>query len=592
MPRFEEAFIQQVQQATDIVDLVSEYVALKKRGKEFVGLCPFHQDSHPSMNVSPAKQIFKCFACGAGGTAFNFLMMYDKLEFPDAVRRLAERANIPVPEQRRPTEQARAGLSRNDLLAASLFAARWFREQLHSDAGRHALEYARGRGLTDESIKRFGLGYAPDGWDGLLRAATAKGISDRQLVAAGLCGRKDETGRCYDRFRNRLMFPIIEPGGKPVAFGGRALGDDPAKYLNSPETQLFDKSGVLYALNWARSSIVSSKRVIVTEGYLDALMPIQAGVENVVATLGTSLTDRHVRLLARYADDVVLLFDADTAGQGATERALETFLSQRFHVRVATVPSGKDPCDMVLAEGPDALRRLADEAPDALQYAWDRTYEAWTSADDRPADRGQIVDGFLRLVASSAAYGAINEVRRGQLAQYIGHVLNVPAPELQQHMRRLARRVPRERVAAPEEAGRYTPQRLAERQVLEVLLNEPELFDIAAERVDPEDFTTPALRTVAERIWQLGASGRVNPEDVVASEALAQHGALIADLSTDGEHRGNYEATLAGALDDMVYRRRRSEIDQLSQAEPTDDALRELTRRLKEADVRRLPRIT
>ncbi|MFW6133508.1 MAG: DNA primase [Planctomycetota bacterium] len=591
MPRFDETFVQQVQQATDIVDLVGQYVALKKRGKEFVGLCPFHQDNRPSMYVSPVKQIFKCFACGAGGTAFNFVMLYDKLTFPEAVRRLAEQAGIPLP--RDPTAQARPeGLGKNDLLDAVLFAARWFREQLRAPSGRAALDYARGRGLTDESIDRFGLGYAPDAWDGLLKAAKARGYSERRLAAAGLVVRKDETGRSYDRFRNRLMFPILDESGRPVAFGGRAMSDDErAKYLNSPESPLFDKSGILYGLNWARPAIGSSEQAIVAEGYLDALMPMQAGVGNIVATLGTSLTDRHVRLLARYARDVVLIFDADTAGAAAAERALETFLTQQFHVRVATIPSGKDPCDLVTAGGAEALRTLVDEAPDALQYVWQRTHASWTQAG-RPADRRRIVEQFLQLVASSAAYGAIDEVRRGQLAQHIAHMLNVPASDLQQQMRRLSRRARRSGRSDPALRGTYASERLAERHLLEVLLNAPELFDTAAERVGPDDFADPTLRAIAERFWRLAGAGRANLENLLAGEELAEHGALLADLATAGEQRGNYEATLIGAVDDVVYRRHRAELDRLQSAELTDDALRKLGDQLRQADVRRYPKIS
>ncbi|MBS3734016.1 MAG: DNA primase [Phycisphaerae bacterium] len=590
MPRFDETFIQQVQQATDIVDLVEQYVALKKRGKEFVGLCPFHQDTHPSMYVSPAKQIFKCFACGAGGTAFNFVMLYDKLTFPETVRRLAERAGIPLPRQVAEPDQP-SGLSKNDLLAACLFAARWFREQLHAPGGQAALDYAHGRGLTDASIQRFGLGYAPDAWDALLKAATAAGHSDRQLAAAGLVIRKDDPGRCYDRFRNRLIFPILDVDGRPVAFGGRTMSDEDAKYLNSPETPLFDKSNMLYGLNWARKAIVSSGQVIVAEGYLDALMPMQAGVDNVVATLGTSLTDRHVTLLARYARDVVLLFDADTAGAAAAERALETFLTQKFHVRVGTIPAGTDPCDLVLAEGPDALRAIVDESPDALHYVWQRTYDSWTAAG-RPADRQQIVERFLQLVASSSVYGAIDEVRRGQLAQHIAHVLNVPAADLQQQMRRLSRRLRGSGGSGAAPRGTYAAERLAERHLLEVLLNAPQLFDTAAERVDPKDFEDAALRTIAERFWKLAHDGRAHLDDLLASEALAEHGALLADLATAGEQRGNYEATLVGALDDMVYRRRRAELHRLRSSELTDDALRELSDRFREVDARRHPKIS
>ncbi len=591
MARFSEQFIQQVAQATDIVDLVSSYVALKKRGKEFVGLCPFHDDKSPSMYVTPIKQIFKCFACGAGGGVYQFLMLYEKQTFPESVRSLAERANIPLPQDAA-QPQPEGSLSRNDLIAVATFAARFFREQLKTDRGSNALKYALDRGLTDESIQRFGLGYAPDSWDALIKAAGASGIGETKLVAAGLVARR-ETGGCYDRFRNRLIFPIIDPQGRVIAFGGRALAEDErAKYLNSPESALFDKSSQLYALNWAREKIVSSGMAVIVEGYLDALIPMQAGVENVVATLGTALTDRHVRLISRYAKEAVLIFDADTAGQAAAERALEVFLAQRLHVRVASIPTGKDPCDYTLAEGGDGLRKLIDQAPDALEYAWRRRQAAWQDAGGNLADRRRLVDEFLSLVVSSATYGAIDEVRRGQLAQHIGHLINIPAADLQQQMHRLARRITRSSQPQTVTSGsRVAGTDVTERQVLEVLLSSPDLFDVAAERVGPEDFVDEGLKKAADVIWRAGQAGRLNIEELLASQEMAGMGPLLTDLATAGELKGNYEPTLNEAVEHMLYRRDRQEFQQLRTAGKDDKTLRELSKHLKQPDLRRRPRI-
>jgi DNA primase len=592
LPRFSEQFIQQVQQATDIVELVSQYVALKQHGKEFVGLCPFHDDHKPSLRVSSAKQIFKCFACGAGGSAFNFIMLYEKQAFPEAVRSLAERANIPLPQEAS-AEPAPAGLSKSDLLTVASFAAQFFRRQLHSDAGAAAMAYARKRGLSSESIERFALGYAPDAWDSLINAARGKRFSEAQLLAAGLILRREEGSGCYDRFRNRLIFPIFDAAGSVIAFGGRALDEtDRAKYLNSPESVLFDKSAQLYALNWAREAIVSSGQAVVVEGYLDALIPIQEGVRNVVATLGTALTDRHARLLSRYARDVVLVFDADVAGAAAADRALETFLSQQFHVRVATVPAGKDPCDFTLAKGAEAFGQLVADAPDALKYVWDRCYESYAASGGRPADRRKIVDEFLRLVASSSAYGAIDEIRRGELAQHIGHMLNVSPADLQQHMRKLARQIPRQRLAGKSDQAVGTYARLAERHLLEVLVNRPDLFDSVAERLGPDEFTSPPLKAIAERVWKLGAKSRLTLDDLLACEELAEHGATLADLAACGEQRGNYEATLSGAVQDILYRREMRELEALKASGYSDQTLEAILQRHREADRRRYPKIT
>ena len=581
MPRFPEHFIHQVQQATDIVDLISQYVALKRKGSEYVGLCPFHDDKNPSLTVSPVKQIFKCFACGAGVSVFHFLMRYEGITFPEAVRALAQRAHIPLPMDGAPAKPVPDGLSKSDLRLVTAFAGEFFRKELFSPGGADALAYARSRQLTDESIERFALGYAPPGWDALYHAGRRKGFSASQLVAAGLVS-QGKGGKFYDRFRNRLVFPIIDSADHVIAFGGRALaGDERAKYLNSPDTALFDKSAQLFALNWSRQGIRSSGQAIVVEGYLDALMPLQAGLTNVVAPLGTALTDRQVRLLCRNrARDVVLLFDADTAGASAAERALEKFVAQQVHVRVATVPSGKDPCDFCLAEGPEALRQLVDAAPDAIQYAWQRRQAELDAAGARPADRRRVVEEFLRLVVTSSAYGAIDEMKRGELAQHIGHILNVPPRDLQQMMHRLARRTrPRGQTARPDE---HRPPDRAERQILEVLVCRPDLFDAAGERIDPGDFTDQRLREVAQCIWRLGTAGRLEVDSLLSAEELGPYGDLLASLTLEGQARGNYEQTLNGALDKLLHRKSLQEYQNVkANGIGSDEALREIQQRLR-----------
>ena len=593
MNRLPDQFVQQVAQATDIVELVGQYIALKKRGREFLGLCPFHDDSKPSLNVSPAKQIFKCFACGAGGGVFNFVMQYDKLTFPEAVRNLAERANIPMLCDA-------DGLSaqadqRATLGGAMSFAAKFYQEQLWSSPGKAALEYARKRGLSDESIRRFGLGFAPDSWDALLSAGRRAGLTAERMLQAGLTApRPSGTGQ-YDRFRNRLMFPIIDTTGKTIAFGGRALAaDERAKYLNSPDTPLFDKSQQLYGLNWARDAIASSDQAVVVEGYLDVLMPQQAGVTNVVATLGTSLTEQHVKILGRYARQVVLLFDSDTAGASAAQRALELFVTQRLHVRVAAVPEGKDPCDYTLSAGGEAMRALIDSAPDALQYAWDRRLEAYHKAGGNLADRAVLVEDFLRLIATSGAYGGIDQVRRSQLAQHIGHILNIPPMELAQQMQRHGRKVGRQEsgdqsraAVAALSVGLTDPRR----QVLEVLLVWPELFDEAAERIGVEDFDEPVLNRLAKTIWRRAHDGRLSLEELLGCEELSDCGSLIADMVHQAQRRANGKATLAGALDALLYRRQQRELDRLKAGKMDDQALSALQQQLPNTDLRRRPRI-
>jgi DNA primase len=549
------------------------------------------------MTVSPTKQIFKCFSCGAGGGVFQFLTRYDNLSFPEAVRALAERAHVPLPDQVHAPRHPQ-GAGKSDLLAINNFAADFYRKQLRAPVGAEALAYAKRRGISDESIERFGLGFAPESWDALLQAARRQRIGENQLVAAGLVVQRQQSSGCYDRFRNRLMFPILDPTGKTIAFGGRAMSDeDPAKYLNSAESILFDKSSNLYGLSWARQSIRTTGQAVVVEGYLDALIPMQAGVENVVATLGTALTDRHVRLLRHHAREAVLIFDADQAGAAAAERALEVFLAQQIHVRVATIPAGKDPCDYCLAQGPQALQKLIDEAPDALQYVWQRRLADYQAAGASLADRRRLVDDFLRLIAASAAYGAIDEVRRGQLAQHIGHLLNIPPGDLQQQMQRLSRPVrrPVQTTPTPAPEGQYSGQpeltTRAERHLLEVLVNRGDLFDHVSEKISPEDFQDAGLRAVAATAWRLGHDDRLNLEDLLACPEMGQLGNLIADLATMGERRGNYEGTLAGAMELMLYHRDQHDLRRIRTGGLDEDALRRLQQRAANGDPRRRPNI-
>ena len=566
------------------MDLIGQYVALKKQGKDFVGLCPFHDDHRPSMSVSAAKQIFKCFMCGAGGGVFQFLMQYQKMTFPEAVRDLAGRANIPAPEEEFPAG-GDTSLSSETLVKLMTFAARFFRDRLLGPEGEAALAYARGRQISEESIRRFGLGYAPESWDGLKSAARRGGFSERQLVATGLCIQRDEGG-CYDRFRNRLTFPIINPAGKVIAFGGRALAaDQPAKYLNSPETVLFDKSANLYAINWSRQAIIQAEQAVVVEGYLDALMPIQAGVENVVATLGTALTDRHVRMLARYAKEVVLVYDADAAGQAAAERAVELFLSQRVQVRIASVPvidmpgggQVKDPCDYVLAAGAEAFRQMLAAAPDALEFAWQRRSGRYRQAGSL-AEKAAILEDFLKLIVSSAAYGAIDPIRQGLLVGHISELVGMSPQQVQDQMRRLARTVRRASApsapaaAAEEEPGAASYR--AEAWLLGALLNAPELFGKVAEHVDPTMFAEPLLRAVAEELWRLGSQGQLELTALLNAGQSDQWSKVITDLLASGERRGKHEQTAAEVMQDFHRRRQNQELDQLRSAGPDDpDAL-------------------
>ena len=358
----------QVREATDIVEIISEHIALRRSGKEFVGLCPFHDDRRPSMRVVPQKQIFWCFVCATGGDVFKFVMNYHKMTAGEALRYLAQRRGIKLPEL--PARGGRGGgpdaaQQREQITITNNWACDFFEHQLRSPAGRAGLEYFRQRGLTDATMQQFRLGMSPDKWTGLCDAAGRTGVTPEQLEAAGLI-KKRADGSPYDAFRNRVMFPIEDATNRVIAFGGRVLEEkrDPegniveAKYLNSPETRVFTKSESLYGLNHAKAAIIKSNQAVIVEGYMDVIACHQAGISNVVATLGTALTSQHARILRRFCQSIVLLFDSDDAGYRAADRAMEIFVGQPLDVKIASVPNGKDPCDFCMSHGGEAFAQV------------------------------------------------------------------------------------------------------------------------------------------------------------------------------------------------------------------------------------------
>jgi DNA primase len=414
---------EKILESVDIVEVVGERVSLTRKGREFVGLCPFHDDHRPSLSVSPQKRIFKCWSCGAGGDVIKFVQLSQRVEFREALAMLGRRIGLDMratPAGDR-SEAIREKVRRTLNWAQSHFQ----RNLLDTAAGKRAADYARKRGLTDRTIERFGLGFAADSWDDLLSNATRTGIPLETLQQGGLVT-TNEQGKTYDRFRNRLTFPIRDALGRTVAFGGRTLGDDPAKYLNSPETSLFSKSRILYGLDVARAAIASSREVIVVEGYTDVVLLSQAGISNVVATLGTALTDAHVKLLTPLCDRVVMCFDNDEAGLRAADRAVETALRHQTEVRVAVVPDGQDPADFVIGQGADAFKSLLQSAIDALEFRWNRTVESYNARG--PRGQRDAADAFLRFVARAIqAGGMVDPLDFGPLVHRLSRLLALPA---------------------------------------------------------------------------------------------------------------------------------------------------------------------
>lgn len=358
-----EEILEKIKEANDIVDVISESVRLKKSGRSFSGLCPFHNEKSPSFSVSQEKQIYKCFGCGESGNVITFVMKNKHMPFMDAIKFLADRSNIVLQEEARVNPTAR---KKELLYKVNVEAGRFFYSNLRAD--KIAKEYFLNRGIREETIKKFGLGYAKDSWNNLLFHLRKLGYKDEILLEAGLVLTSEKTGNNYDRFRNRVMFPVFDYRGKVIGFGGRVLDDSKPKYLNSPETLVFQKGTNLYGLNFAIKSNMQERYFIMVEGYMDLITLHQYGITNVVASLGTALTENQARLLKRYADKVIISYDADVAGQTATMRGLEILKNAGFDVRVLSIPQGKDPDEYVRSNGKEAFIKLINEAEGLVDY--------------------------------------------------------------------------------------------------------------------------------------------------------------------------------------------------------------------------------
>lgn len=440
--------ISEIKNTVDIVEIVSETVLLKKTGRNFVGLCPFHSEKTPSFTVSPEKQIFYCFGCGTGGNAISFLMKQEGISFPEAAKRLAKRYGIDIPTKTISAEQRKQISQKESLLHLNRQALNFFRQALvETVAGKRALSYLKGRGFSDEIIDRFHLGYAPRGWDNLLRFLSKKHISTALAETAGLViARKDKSGY-YDRFRDRIIFPILDVNMNIVGFGGRVLDDSEPKYLNSPETPVYHKSRTLFGLCSARDKCRVENSVYIVEGYLDLLALHQHGIENSVATLGTALTAEHIRLLTRYTRRMVLVYDSDEAGIRSAQRCIDTFWKEhvdfqredvfreeKADTHILVLPDGDDPDSYLLKYGPEAFVATAAQAPGIISFLIDRAIEK----------HGLSTEGKIQIVSDlHATLAAINDsVARSLYVKQLSERLDIDEAVVLEKIRVAALRKP------------------------------------------------------------------------------------------------------------------------------------------------------
>jgi DNA primase len=552
-------FPDEVRQQTDIVRIVSDYVQLKKRGQNWIACCPFHSEKTPSFNVHPGKGIYKCFGCSAGGNVFDFVMRVEGLSFPDAVRLVAEKAGIPVPKEVAPQPGAeRAERKRRRTHELNEIACEFFEHQFGASAeGRRALEYLEGRGVTSATRERYRLGYAPSSWDALSNHLAARGATREEIAESGLVTLKETGGGYYDRFRGRVIFPIVDAQGRPVAFGGRTLGDDKPKYLNSPETPVYTKGNHLYGLFQAREAIRKLGFAILVEGYLDVLIPAQEGVENLVASLGTALTEAQARLLRRYMarPQVIVNYDPDTAGQAATTRSFETLLAQGFKINVLQLPGGLDPDEFVRERGVAAYRALLPTTTPYLDYVVDR---AMASRDTtRPSGKADALNDVLPFIAQIE-----NQLERVEYARRAAERMGIDEDILRKELRRAAqRREPRIDRSRVEPRPGLTD---VERRFLVVLLGDsrvrssvlPELEDSDIEGLASE----PIFRALLEAHRSGDSIGYADISDTLSDTARQDLASLVSVELSDiaAAWKGTFEESLANEARSCLAQLRRS----------------------------------
>ncbi|MBR3692678.1 MAG: DNA primase [Clostridia bacterium] len=494
----DQRFLDDLFARVDIVSLVSKYVHLTKKGGNHFGLCPFHNEKTPSFSVNGEKQIFHCFGCGVGGGAVQFLMKMENLEFRDAVEQLAQSVGMEVPKEGNPREERR----RDRLYELMREAARHFHANLARPEAAAAVEYIRRRALAPQTVTRFGLGYSMDSWDDLSRAMKAKGYSEEELLFAGLTVR-GKNNSAYDRFRGRLMFPIIDVRGRVIAFGGRVLDDSLPKYLNSPDTPIFNKTQNLFGLNYAKKSKLG--KLILAEGYMDVISLHQAGFDCAVASLGTSLTSDQARIISRYTDKCIISYDADEAGQKAAQRAIQIFGGAGVSVQVLRIPGAKDPDEFIKKNGPEAFNALLSQSEGQTEYRLRIIRQKYDlSHDDQKV-------AFLRE-ASGMLAGIPNAVERDVFAGRAAEAAGVGKEALliEVEKRRRADRKKEEaarhredispvnRAQPKERELRYrdTASAMAEETLLAVLLQRPEHCGQAKALLQPEDFSSEPLAEI------------------------------------------------------------------------------------------------
>ena len=566
--RYSDDIIEEVRMKNDIVDVVSQYVKLNKRGSTYFGLCPFHNEKSPSFSVSPGKQMYYCFGCGAGGNVITFLMEYENQTFPEAVRTLAQRAGIALPEADDSKEARQADSRRTKLLEINKEAAKYFYYQLRTERGSVGMEYLRKRELSDETMNHFGLGYANKYSNDLIQYLKSKGYSEDLIRDAGLCN-VDEKHGMYDKFWNRVMFPIQDINHRVIGFGGRVMGDGKPKYLNSPETEIFDKSRNLYGLNFARTS--RKGNVILCEGYMDVIAMHQAGFTQAVASLGTAFTSGQASLLRRYANEILLSYDSDGAGVNAALRAIGILKEAGMTGRVINLEPYKDPDEFIKALGGEEFQKRLDHAENSFFFELRQLQKNYDLSDPEQKT------AFHREIARKLCTFS-EEVERENYIEAVAQKYHISFENLRRLVGTyaaqtgLAQPVIRPKSGVQKKNTAAEGVKNSQKLLLTWLVEQPQLYRQISKYISPKDFTEGLYEKVADRLFEELEQGNINPASIISMFEEEEDQREAASLFHTKLERLESTAEQEKALHDIVCAVKRNSYERDSAQLGTDVA--------------------
>ena len=582
--RYSDDIIEEVRMKNDIVDVVSQYVKLTRRGSTYFGLCPFHNEKTPSFSVTPSKQMYYCFGCGAGGNVFNFVMEYENYTFGEALQHLADRAGVQLPKIEYSREARQKAEERAALLEINKLAARYFYYQLRRESGKTAYAYLTGRGLSEETIKKFGLGYSDKFSDDLYKFLKSKNYSDTLLRDSGLFN-VDERHGMYDKFWNRVIFPIMDVNNRVIGFGGRVMGDGKPKYLNSPETKIFDKSRNLYGLNVARTT--RKNYLILCEGYMDVISMHQAGFTNAVASLGTALTSGHASLLKRYTQEVLLLYDSDDAGVRAALRAIPILREAGVTSRVVNLRPHKDPDEFIKALGGEEFEKRLEQAMDSFMFRVHMAQREFSM--EEPQGQNRFFERCAQMLLELSDELERNLYIEAIVKDYRNYGISVE--DLRKRVNTLALKgTPAEQRVQPKQTGTQQKKKenageKAQKLMLTWLVTYPGIFETVEKYIQPADFIVPLYRKVAEMLYEQHAQGDVNPARLLNSFIDSDEQREVSSLFNATIHLENAQEQDRAFADTVLRIKEEGLKEKNKNWDPTDmQGLQEIVKAKKELE--------